>query len=136
MIYGVDPRKEQKWASYQTAIFHFRTGNWRNQYAVAETSSSEKINTKSHLFTGKDVGTKVVCFCFMDILDPMVRRVLDGSPLREKFDVPTLPYIPIYLFFSVLIFHLFRPFFVWRRADGRKRMGGILTRRCSRYGRL
>src|SRR5438045_3631150 len=30
VILGVDPRKEQKWAIYQTAIFHFRTGKWRN----------------------------------------------------------------------------------------------------------
>ena len=106
--HGIDPRKEAKWAGYQTAIFNFRTGNWRNQY-IAPTETTDEINTKSHLFTGKDVGTKVLCFSFADILDPLVRKVLDESPLREKFDVN----------------------FPWclNVVDGRKRMGGIPRRR-------
>jgi len=104
---GIDPRKEAKWAGYQTAIFNFRTGNWRNQY-VAPPETTEAINIKSHLFTGKDAGTKVVCFSFADILDPLVRKVLDESPLREKFDVPSPWCLNV--------------------VDGRKRMGGIPRR--------
>jgi general transcription factor 3C polypeptide 5 (transcription factor C subunit 1) len=91
VAFTIDPRKEAKWAAYQTAGFNFRTGNWRNQYVVPDTVlATEEINTKSHLFTGKDVGTKIVCYSFVDILDPLVRKVLDESPLREKFDVRIL----------------------------------------------
>jgi general transcription factor 3C polypeptide 5 (transcription factor C subunit 1) len=95
--FSIDPRKECRWAAYQTAGFNFRTGTWRNQYVVPDTSlSTEEVNTKSHLFTGRDVGTKIVCFSFVDILDPLVRKVLDNSPLREKFDVRILS--PVILF--------------------------------------
>lgn len=99
VAFSIDPRKEAKWAQYQTAAFNFRTGTWRNQYVVPDTAlSTEEINTKSHLFTGKDVGTKIVCFSFVDILDPLVRQILDESPLREKFDVRILssPLISLY----------------------------------------
>ena len=89
--FTIDPRKDSKWAAYQTAAFNFRTGNWRNPNIVPNTGlTSEEINTKSHLFTGKDVGTKTVCYSFMDIMDPLVRKVLDESPLRDKFDVRLL----------------------------------------------
>jgi general transcription factor 3C polypeptide 5 (transcription factor C subunit 1) len=117
--HGIDPRKEAKWAGYQTTIFNFRTGHWRNQYVAPDTTVSlSEINTKSHLFTGKDVGTKIVCFAFVDILDPLVRKVIDESPLRDKFDV------------------LFPPVCCVRVLMNRKRMGGILPRHWSRYGRL
>lgn len=85
VVFGVDPRKEQKWANYQTAIFNFRTGRWRNKAAVQEDPASLWEGRKNHLFTGKDVNSKVVCYQFADITDPMLRKLIDESPLREKF---------------------------------------------------
>ena len=87
VVLGLDPRKDSKWAKYQTAIFNFRTGKWRNK-AIVQTDA-EKLwqGRENHLFTGKEVGTKVVSYCFMDILDPVLRKLLDASPLREKFHV-------------------------------------------------
>jgi len=87
VVLGVDPRKDSKWAKYQTAIFNFRTGKWRNKAIIQEDAEKLWQARENHLFTGKEVGTKVVSYCFMDILDPILRKLLDESPLREKFHV-------------------------------------------------
>jgi general transcription factor 3C polypeptide 5 (transcription factor C subunit 1) len=87
VLLGVDPRKEQKWAKYQTAIFNFRTGKWRNKAAIQEDVEELWDGRFNHLFTGKEVHTKVVAYGFPDILDPILRRLLDESLLRDKFHV-------------------------------------------------
>lgn len=86
VVFGVDPRKDSKWAKYQTAIFNFRTGKWRTKEAVEEAKDIWE-SRNSHLFTGKDVNTKVVSYSFADITDPVLRKLLDESPLRDKFHV-------------------------------------------------
>jgi len=88
VVFGLDPRKEQTWAKYQTAFFSFRQGKAR--VARGEDGDGQGVweMRNNHLFTGKDVGTKVVCYSFVDIVDPMVRKVIDESPFREKFHVP------------------------------------------------
>lgn len=87
VVLGLDPRKDSKWARYQTAIFNFRTGKWRNKAIIQEDAEKLWQGRENHLFTGKEVGTKVVSYSFMDILDPILRKLLDESPLREKFHV-------------------------------------------------
>jgi general transcription factor 3C polypeptide 5 (transcription factor C subunit 1) len=88
VVFGLDPRKEQTWAKYQTAFFNFRQGKGR--VARGEDGDGKGVweMRENHLFTGKDVGTKVVCYSFVDIVDPMIRKVIDESLLREKFHVP------------------------------------------------
>ena len=87
VVFGVDPRKDQKWAKYQTAIFNFRTYKWRNK-AIGQTNIDKLLDGRNnHLFTGKELHTQVVSYCFADILDPMLRKLIDESPLRDKFDV-------------------------------------------------
>ena len=87
VVFGVDPRKEQRWAKYQTAFFHFRQGKGR--VAKGEDGDGKGLweMRNSHLFTGKDVGTRVVCYSFVDIVDPIMRKLIDESPLRERFHV-------------------------------------------------
>jgi general transcription factor 3C polypeptide 5 (transcription factor C subunit 1) len=116
VIFGLDPRKEQKWAKYQTAIFNFRTGKWRNRTVVQENVEGLWKGRENHLFTGKELYNKVVAYGFIDILDPMLRRLLDESPLREKFHVCSFEKK------IVLI--------------GRIMMGGILRKLWSRLRRL
>lgn len=82
VVYGLDPRKDKKWAGYQSVFFNFR--KTRGEDRIKE--ENEKM-TQSHLFTGKEVNTKVVCYCLCDIVDPMLRKIIDGSPLREEFHV-------------------------------------------------
>jgi general transcription factor 3C polypeptide 5 (transcription factor C subunit 1) len=89
VIFGVDPRKDKKWAKYQTAIFNFRTGKWRNKPVVQENVEGLWKGRKNHLFTGNEIGTEVVSYLFLDILDPMLRKLIDESPLRDKFNVPS-----------------------------------------------
>ena len=87
VVFGLDPRKERTWANYQTAFFNFRQGKGRP--AKGEDGDGQGVweMRKSHLFTGKEVGTKVVCYSFVDIVDPMIRKLIDESPLRETFHV-------------------------------------------------
>jgi general transcription factor 3C polypeptide 5 (transcription factor C subunit 1) len=85
MIHGLDPRKDSKWARYQTVFFNFRGGNVRSR--VQEPVEDLLKNSNNHLFTGKDVNTLVACYSCADILDPILRKLLDESPLREKFHV-------------------------------------------------
>jgi general transcription factor 3C polypeptide 5 (transcription factor C subunit 1) len=87
VVYGVDPRKEAKWAPYQTAVFNFRTGMWRNKAKPQEDVDSLIEGRRSHIFTGRDVNTKVVYYSFVDIEDPLLRKLIDESPLRDKFHV-------------------------------------------------
>jgi general transcription factor 3C polypeptide 5 (transcription factor C subunit 1) len=88
VAHGLDPRKDAKYAPYQTAIFNFRTNMWRNKAQPQEEVQEMVHNRTSHIFTGKDVGTKVVAYAFIDITDPMLRKLIDEAPLREKFHVP------------------------------------------------
>jgi hypothetical protein len=76
---GIDPRKDSKWAGYQTLIFNFRK--------MAKPNEEEEEQRQSHIFTGKDLNIRVVCFALCDIEDPMLRRIIDESPLRDQFHV-------------------------------------------------
>jgi len=87
VLFGIDPRKEAKWSNYQTAAFNFRTGKWRNKSVVQDDMKRLWEMRNSHVFTGKDVDTQVLLYCFVDIEDPMLRKLIDESPLREKFHV-------------------------------------------------
>jgi general transcription factor 3C polypeptide 5 (transcription factor C subunit 1) len=87
VVFGLDPRKDPKWATYQTANFNFRTGKWQNKAPPMEDADSLVEGRRSHLFTGKDLFPKVVYYSFVDIEDPLLRGVLDESPLRDKFHV-------------------------------------------------
>ena len=88
MIHGLDPRKDPKWARYQTVFFNFRGGNVRSR--VQEPVEDLLKNVNNHLFTGKDLNNQVTCYSCADILDPILRKLLDESPLREKFHVCTI----------------------------------------------
>ena len=109
VVLGVDPRKDSKWAKYANSIFNFRTGKWKNKAVVQEDVKGLWEGRNNHLFTGKEVNTKVVAYGFIDILDPILRKLLDESPLREKFHV-------LLLAFLLLI--------------SRRMMDGILLRLC------
>jgi len=88
VVFGLDPRKESRWAGYQTAIFSFR-----DTKEMAKRPAGEEEEGKSHLFTGQEVGTRNVSYCFKDIVDPMLRKILDEAVLREKFHVLSLPVV-------------------------------------------
>ena len=119
VVFGTDPRKEQRWAKYQTAFFNFRQGKWRAARGEDGDGRGVWEMRNSHLFTGKDVGTRVVSYSFVDIVDPMIRKVIDESPLREKFHVCPPPLM---------------------KGEGlmgiRRMMGGIRRKHCCGYGRL
>ena len=87
VTFGVDPRKESKWAKYQTAIFYFRTGNVKTKQWEPKNIDRLWKERKNHLFTGKELDGHVASFLFEDILDPMLRKMIDESPLRDKFNV-------------------------------------------------
>jgi general transcription factor 3C polypeptide 5 (transcription factor C subunit 1) len=85
VVHGLDPRKDSKFAQYQCANFNFRTGRWRNKGRSQDDLLVE--GNTSHIFTGKDLHPKVVYYSLCDIMDPLLRKLLDESPLREKFHV-------------------------------------------------
>lgn len=88
VVFGLDPRKERKWAGYQTAIFSFRDNK-----ELPKRQAGEEEEGKSHLFTGQEVGTRNVSYCFKDVVDPMLRKILDDAVLRDKFHVLPLPVV-------------------------------------------
>jgi general transcription factor 3C polypeptide 5 (transcription factor C subunit 1) len=87
MIHGLDPRKDSKWARYQTVFFNFRGVKGRK---VQESVEDLLKNSNNHLFTGRDINSQVVCYSCADIVDPILRKLLDESPLRETFHVSLL----------------------------------------------
>jgi general transcription factor 3C polypeptide 5 (transcription factor C subunit 1) len=91
VVFGIDPRKEKKWAGYQTAIFSFR-GDSKDGKKVKEDEGlgvgTGEGEVKSHLFTGREVNIRGASFCFQDVTDPMLRKILDDAVLRDKFHVP------------------------------------------------
>ena len=87
VLFGIDPRKESKWAKYQTAIFYFRSGHKPKQWESQNNVERLWRERRNHVFTGKEVGCQVGSFLFEDILDPMLRRIIDESSLRDKFHV-------------------------------------------------
>jgi general transcription factor 3C polypeptide 5 (transcription factor C subunit 1) len=84
VLFGIDPRKESKWARYQTSTFYFRDGKDKPKTESVEQLLNER---KNHLFTGKEMESQISGYLFEDILDPMLRKLIDESPLREKFNV-------------------------------------------------
>ena len=94
VLFGIDPRKENKWAGYQTEIFNFRDKDGKAK--AKEEDGQGAGDATSHLFTGREVGTKTVCYCFKDITDPMLRKILDDAVLRDRFHVCPLAsvYVP------------------------------------------
>jgi RNA polymerase III transcription factor (TF)IIIC subunit HTH domain len=79
VVHGLDPRKDSKWAGYQGVIFNFRTMPVKGGDGTEETTS--------HLFTGRNLYCQVVQYCMVDVLDPMLRSIIDESHLREEFHV-------------------------------------------------
>lgn len=119
-LFGVDPRKDKKWAGYQTAIFNFRQDKESPKKVKEETAEmqAQEKEGKSHLFTGRDVGTKVASYCFRDVTDPMLRKILDDVVLRDKFHVN--PQNPLKRYFPSVALA-----FGGHKADGRKMTDGI-----------
>lgn len=85
VVHGLDPRKDKKWAPYQTLIFNFR--RLKPEVTEVKEEDEEEGQRESHVFTGKEVNTPVVCYCLCDIVDPILRKIIEESPLRDQFHV-------------------------------------------------
>jgi general transcription factor 3C polypeptide 5 (transcription factor C subunit 1) len=92
VVFGLDPRRERRWAGYQTATFSFRDSKEVGKKLGGKEEEGKKLGGqeeegKSHLFTGQEVGTRNVSYCLKDVVDPMLRKILDDAVLRDKFHV-------------------------------------------------
>ena len=85
VAHGIDPRKDNKWAVYQTVMFAFRG------IRGAHKANEEDEEREPHIFTGKEVNTRVGIYSLCDVHDPLLRGIVDGSPLREQFHVFLVP---------------------------------------------
>ena len=85
VVYGLDPRKDRKWAKYQTVALNLR----REQKKSHRVKTVEELweGRFNHLFTGTELFTFTVTYSFADLVDPILKKLLDESPLLETFHV-------------------------------------------------
>ncbi|KAI1370906.1 hypothetical protein F4677DRAFT_437244 [Hypoxylon crocopeplum] len=91
--YGVDPRDDPKFRSYQTLAFKLESnivGTKKTPWEVIRKSQWKKQlreNRSSHLWNGKDYSTDGKFWQVCDITDPFVLSIIDRAPLRTTCDV-------------------------------------------------
>ncbi|KAI2609267.1 hypothetical protein GGR54DRAFT_618412 [Hypoxylon sp. NC1633] len=90
--YGVDPRQDPKFRSYQTLAFKLErniVGLKKIPWEVIRKDQFRKRtaqNRTSHLWNGKAYYTDGKFWQVCDITDPFVRGMLDQAPLRTECD--------------------------------------------------
>lgn len=92
--FGVDPRQHKEMRWYQTVVFHFDPGP---HGARADPSKLTKSKTDrdlaakgevatGHLFDGRTVRLDGKVWQMCDITDPLLKSMLDNTPLRDECD--------------------------------------------------
>jgi general transcription factor 3C polypeptide 5 (transcription factor C subunit 1) len=93
--FGVDPRKDRKYRIYQTLFFKLYEEEEKEQGQLwhdvrtnfaTYRHSGKKEDTNSHIFDGKSLTIDGKIWQVCDIVDPILRKVLQDAPYPEKFD--------------------------------------------------
>jgi general transcription factor 3C polypeptide 5 (transcription factor C subunit 1) len=84
VVLGLDPRRDKKWARYQTVSVNLRGSRKSNVSKTVDELWKGRFN---HLFTGKEVYNFAVFYSLADIVDPQLKKFLDESPLLDSYHV-------------------------------------------------
>ncbi|RDL36349.1 uncharacterized protein BP5553_05701 [Venustampulla echinocandica] len=94
--FGVDPRSDKKYRSYQTMFFKLfdeeekHTGRvWhdvRTGYSVSKRNAHDKINQTTHLFDGKSLTLDGKIFQVCDVTDPLLAQLMRDAPYSDTCD--------------------------------------------------
>lgn len=90
--YGTDPRTDPKYRQYQTLMFKLLPktgGNPTNRLWHSLRDESDEFNPSekgSHIFDGETYHTDGKIWQVCDITDPLLRQLLDSTPIRPTRD--------------------------------------------------
>lgn len=101
--YGVDPRSDPKYRPYQTFFFKLfeeetkadgmQWKDVRTNYSVQKKGAT-KENRESHIFNGKTLILDGKIWQGCDLHDPILRKLIQDSPYREKCDTTSDGWFP------------------------------------------
>ncbi|KAF2864573.1 hypothetical protein K470DRAFT_254205 [Piedraia hortae CBS 480.64] len=91
--YGVDPRSDPKYRTYQALMFQTK-GKDRAFLSAGKIKVSERSPT-SHIFDGVHVGVDGKTWQVCDITDPVLRDLFHSSQVLSECDVYQLGWYPI-----------------------------------------
>lgn len=91
--YGIDPRTDPKYRVYQTLMFKLARRNDQGQVwhfldksRAAPSKGAEHDNSQSHTFDGESYCTDGKVWQVCDIIDPLLRNLLDSASIRPTWD--------------------------------------------------
>ncbi|WDK12468.1 hypothetical protein CGRA01v4_03747 [Colletotrichum graminicola] len=93
--YGIDPRTDPAYRTYQTMIFNMRklqAGHIGETWHAIRSLRTEQRqpqgdNHESHVFDGKSYWTDGKVWQICDITDPLIARLFAEAPLRPEVDI-------------------------------------------------
>ncbi|TDZ68428.1 Transcription factor tau subunit sfc1 [Colletotrichum trifolii] len=93
--YGVDPRSDPSYRTYQTMIFNMRklqAGHIGETWHAIRSLRTEQRqpqgdNHESHIFDGKSYWTDGKVWQICDITDPLVSKMFEAAPTRPQVDI-------------------------------------------------
>ncbi|KAI4087518.1 MAG: hypothetical protein LQ344_006713 [Seirophora lacunosa] len=100
--FGVDPRKHKEMRWYQTVVFHFDPGphdaradpsKLTRSKADRDLAAKGEVAT-GHLFDGRTVRLDGKVWQMCDVSDPLIKSMLDTTPLRDECDTSSDGWYP------------------------------------------
>ncbi|KAF6819137.1 RNA polymerase III transcription factor [Colletotrichum sojae] len=93
--YGVDPRTDPSYRTYQTMIFNMRklqAGHIGETWHAIRSLRTEQRqpqgdNHESHIFDGKSYWTDGKVWQICDVTDPLIANIFATAPVRDEVDI-------------------------------------------------
>jgi general transcription factor 3C polypeptide 5 (transcription factor C subunit 1) len=89
--YGVDPRKDPKYRTYQTLMFMIDKESMKTSGSVyghwLRPERHQRDNPTSHIFDGKSITTNGKIWQICDVTDPLVQGIFQTDEIRVDCDI-------------------------------------------------